>query len=167
MRLITISVPFALLFSYGFAECRSLVSKIKDIAGFSASEFEGESGSDIPKNSGSVKSGNNVADTAEEELAPSIWDSKPIEIDAVNIQVLDKVSGKVIRKRVEVNKPMEFGGIKVVLKRCFKNAPEDSKEITAFVEITERKSLFARWLFASSPSVNVFEHPQYDVRVEF
>ena len=102
-----------------------------------------------------------------EEESSSIWESNPIEIEAVNIQVLDKLSGKVIKKRVKVGEPMEFAGIQVTLKRCFKNAPEDSKEIYAFVEIGERKSLFARWLFASSPSINIFEHPQYDVRVGF
>lgn len=102
-----------------------------------------------------------------DEESSSIWESNPIEINAVNVQVLDKISGKVLKKRVKVGEPLEFGGIQVTLKRCFKNAPEDSKEIYAFVEIGERKSLFARWLFASSPSVNIFEHPQYDVRVGF
>lgn len=105
-------------------------------------------------------------DTTQEDSS-SIWESNPIEIDAVNVQVLDKISGKVIKKRIKVGEPIEFGGIQVTLKRCFKNAPEDSKEIYAFVEIGERKSLFARWLFASSPSINIFEHPQYDVRVGF
>lgn len=102
-----------------------------------------------------------------EEESSSIWESNPIEINAVNVQVLDKISGKVLKKRIKVGEPLEFGGIQVTLKRCFKNAPEDSKEIYAFIEIGERKSLFARWLFASSPSINIFEHPQYDVRVGF
>lgn len=97
----------------------------------------------------------------------SIWDSKPEEISVVNIQILDKISGKVIKRRIEVGQPLEFGGIKVTLNRCLKNAPEDLPEVYAFIEISERKSIFARWLFASSPSINLFEHPQYDVRVEF
>lgn len=103
----------------------------------------------------------------EDREEASIWDSKPEEISAVNVQILDKVSGKVIKRRVEVGQPLEFGGIKVTLSRCFKNAPEDPREIYAFVEISERRSIFSRWLFASSPAVNLFEHPQYDVRVEF
>lgn len=102
-----------------------------------------------------------------DEESSSIWESNPIEINAVIVQVLDKISGKVLKKRIKVGEPLEVGGIQVTLKRCFKNAPEDSKEIYAFIEIGERKSLFARWLFASSPSVNIFEHPQYDVRVGF
>lgn len=97
----------------------------------------------------------------------SIWDSKPEEISAVNVQILDKTSGKVIKRRIEVGQPLEFGGIKVTLNRCFKNAPEDPREIYAFIEISERRSIFSKWLFASSPAINLFEHPQYDVRVEF
>lgn len=101
------------------------------------------------------------------EEVSSVWDANPIEINAVNIQVLDKISGKVLRKQIKIGKTEEFGNIRVTLKRCFKNAPEDSKEIYAFIEISEYKTIFAKWLFASSPSINVFEHPQYDVRVEF
>lgn len=119
--------------------------------------------SDKTAEKGVAKTEENVFD----EESSSIWESNPIEINAVNVQVLDKISGKVLKKRIKVGEPLEFGGIQVTLKRCFKNAPEDSKEIYAFVEIGERKFLFARWLFASSPSINIFEHPQYDVRVGF
>jgi hypothetical protein len=36
------------------------------------------------------------------------------------------------------------------------------------VEIFENeKIIFNDWLFASSPSVNLFSHPIYDVRIEF
>ena len=119
--------------------------------------------SDKTAEKGVAKTEENVVD----EESSSIWEPNPIEISAVNVQVLDKISGKVLKKRIKVGEPLEFGGIQVTLKRCFKNAPEDSKEIYAFVEIGERKSLFARWLFASSPSINIFEHPQYDVRVGF
>lgn len=119
--------------------------------------------SDKTAEKGVAKTEENVVD----EESSSIWESNPIEINAVNVQILDKISGKVLKKRIKVGEPLEFGGIQVTLKRCFKNAPEDSREIYAFVEIGERKSLFARWLFASSPSINIFEHPQYDVRVGF
>lgn len=97
----------------------------------------------------------------------SIWDSRPEEISAVNVQILDKISGKVIKRRIEVGQPLEFGGIKVTLNRCFKNAPEDPREIYAFIEISERRPIFSRWLFASSPAINLFEHSQYDIRIEF
>jgi hypothetical protein len=99
---------------------------------------------------------------------PSIWDSYPIEIDNANIQILDKISGKVFRQTIKVNKQITFGNIQLTLKRCFKNSPEDSKEIYAYIEIHENGAMiFSKWLFASSPSINLFSHPIYDVRTEF
>ncbi|MDR2781708.1 MAG: DUF2155 domain-containing protein [Holosporaceae bacterium] len=99
---------------------------------------------------------------------PSIWESEPIEIDSVKIQILDKVSGKVYREIIKLNSTKVFGSIELKLKRCFKNGPEDNREISAFIEINEKNNvIFANWLFASAPSVNLFAHPVYDIRVEF
>lgn len=114
-----------------------------------------------------LSTNSNTQTEMEESDRVSIWDSEPEEITTVNIQILDKVSGKVIKRRVEVGQPLEFGGIKVTLSRCFRSAPEDPREIYAFIEISERRPIFSRWLFASSPAINLFKHPQYDVRVEF
>ncbi|MBR1734364.1 MAG: DUF2155 domain-containing protein [Alphaproteobacteria bacterium] len=122
---------------------------------------------DNQKVSEASKSNNKTDIYDEDEDSASIWDSKPEEIQAVNVQILDKISGKVINKRIRVNQSIKVAGIEITLKRCFKNSPEDSKEIYAFIEIGERKSIFSKWLFASSPSINLFAHPQYDVRVEF
>ncbi|MDR0632423.1 MAG: DUF2155 domain-containing protein [Holosporaceae bacterium] len=98
----------------------------------------------------------------------SIWESDPIEVDNVNIQILDKISGKVYRENIKLNSPKIFGSIELKLKRCYKNGPEDDKEISAFVEIREKEKLiFSNWIFASSPTVNLFSHPIYDIRVEF
>jgi hypothetical protein len=98
----------------------------------------------------------------------SIWETKPVEIDNVNVQILDKISGKVYKSKIKLNVPQAFGSIKIKLKRAFKNSPEDDKEIYAFIEIKEKnKVIFANWLFASAPSVNIFENPIYDIRVEF
>jgi hypothetical protein len=104
-------------------------------------------------------------DFAEES---SLWESDPIEIDSAKIQILDKISGKVYRKNIKLNSKEKFRSIELELKRCFKNSPEDEKEISAFVEITENgKVVFSNWLFASSPSINLFSHPIYDIRIEF
>lgn len=98
----------------------------------------------------------------------SIWESDPIEIDNVNIQILDKISGKVFRKNIKVEDPIIFGSIKLNLKKCFKSSQEDYKEIYSFIEIYENnKIIFAKWLFASSPSINLFSHAVYDARIEF
>lgn len=99
---------------------------------------------------------------------PSIWESYPVKADSVNIQLLDKISGKVFRDKLSVNQTMQFGAITITLKKAFVSSPEDMDEVYAYIEITEKNNIiFSNWLFASSPSINLFTHPVYDVRVEF
>ena len=98
----------------------------------------------------------------------SLWESDPIEISEVNVQILDKVSGKVFKGKMRLNHSVSFGTISLVLKKCFKTSPEDKNEIYAFIAISENdKVIFANWLFASSPSTNLFCHPMYNVQIEF
>jgi hypothetical protein len=98
----------------------------------------------------------------------SIWESDPLEVDNAEIQILDKISGKVYRENIKLNSPKIFGSIELKLKKCFKNGPEDDKEISALIEIREKNTvIFSNWLFASSPAVNLFSHPVYDIRIEF
>ncbi|GHU11076.1 hypothetical protein FACS189449_01800 [Alphaproteobacteria bacterium] len=98
----------------------------------------------------------------------SIWDSYPIEIYDVNIQILDKISGKTFRRNIKTNESIKFGNISLKLKRCFKNSPEDNKEIYAYIEVYENKrQIFSNWKFASHQSVNLMEHPVYDIKIEF
>jgi hypothetical protein len=104
----------------------------------------------------------------ENQDEPSIWDSPPVEQYEANIQILDKISGKVFRKRIKVGNLVIFGTIGIRLKRCFRNSPEEKKEVYAFLEVEENKrKIFSDWLFASSLSTNLFSHQVYDIRVEF
>ena len=121
----------------------------------------------------------------------SFWASHAIEIQEVQIQVLDKISGKVYRGKIKVGEPVAFGNLTILLKRAFKNDPSEDKEVYAYIEIYESptdgpemdvavdrfgnqviekingEKIFAKYLFASSPAINQFQHPIYDVRVEF
>jgi hypothetical protein len=108
------------------------------------------------------------ADMENADENESIWESRPIEVEDANVQILDKISGKVYKENIKVNHPKNFGSIELKLRRCFRNSVEDNREISAFIEIREMgKIIFANWCFASSPSVNLFSHSVYDVRVEF
>lgn len=98
----------------------------------------------------------------------SIWESYPEKTDSIKVQLLDKISGKVFRDKLSINQPIKFGTITIELKKAFVNSPEDMDEVYGYVEITEKgKVIFNNWLFASSPSINLFMHPVYDVRIEF
>ena len=93
--------------------------------------------------------------------------------------------------KIKVGDPVAFGNLVILLKRAFKNDPSEDKEVYAYIEIYESpidgpdmdvtvdrfgnqvieringKKIFAKYLFASSPAINQFQHPIYDVRVEF
>ena len=102
------------------------------------------------------------------EANSSIWESFPVKSDSVNIQVLDKISGKVFRSKLDVGQPTRFGTITMNLEKAFVNSPDDMDEVYAYIKIEENeKIIFRDWLFASSPSINLFTHPVYDIRVEF
>jgi hypothetical protein len=121
-----------------------------------------------------TSSSGRVADSQDEEEqeesddeAESMWESYPQEIDCANVQILDKISGKVFRSSIKLNRLVAFGSIILRLRRCFKNSPEDNPEVYAYMEIFEQKrKIFSNWKFASYPSINVLEHPVYDVRIE-
>ena len=101
---------------------------------------------------------------SDEEM--SVWESDPVKIECVGIQILDKVSGKV--HHAKLTNSITFGTVVISLEKAFKNSPEDMDEVCALIKITENgNELFHNWLFASSPSINRFEHPIYDVRIEF
>lgn len=98
----------------------------------------------------------------------SIWKSFPLKSDNVNIQILDKISSKVFRAKMSVGQSVRFGTITIGLEKAFVNNPDDMDEVYAYIKIQENgKIIFNDWLFASSPSINLFTHPVYDVRVEF
>lgn len=118
-----------------------------------------------------VANGNDLEEESlaeNEDLRQSLWDSPPVEQFEANIQILDKISGKAFRQKIKVGNLVAFGTIGIRLRRCFRNSPEEKKEVYAFVEVEENgHKIFSNWLFASSLSVNLFSHPVYDIRVEF
>lgn len=103
-----------------------------------------------------------------EEEKGRIWESKPEEVDSVDVQILDKISGKVFHTKASIDQKVQFESLMIQLKRGFKNSPDDSDEVYAYVVIKENERVwFSGWLFASAPAVNLFEHSVYDVRIEF
>lgn len=130
-----------------------------------------------------------LKDLVQSMAEKSIWNSDPTEVKSAKLQILDKISGNVARKTVNVGESLKIDdNTTLTLKRAFQNSANDSKEVYAFVEIVATngdlatdnplsesktrlnnhpKVIFAQWLFASSPSINILEHEVYDVRVVF
>ena len=82
---------------------------------------------------------------------------------------LDKITANVGQVSIFVGQSADiFGNLSVFVGTCHKTPPEETPEVTAFVQMTtvrkeKKEMLFSGWMFASSPGLNPFEHPVYDI----
>ncbi len=89
----------------------------------------------------------------------------------VTLRGVDKITARVTDIRAPMNKPLRFGSLEITPRTCSKRPPEETPEVTAFLEISDikadgtKKKLFSGWMFASSPALSALEHPVYDVWV--
>lgn len=87
------------------------------------------------------------------------------------LQGLDKVTARISTLEAPLDTEIAFGGLRIIARACYKNPPEETPEVTGFLEIDEapiakdRRRLFSGWMFASSPGLNPLEHPVYDITV--
>ena len=88
----------------------------------------------------------------------------------VDIQILDKLSSK--NKLVKVNIGEEFVFKNLILKvlKCKNSEFDDNPEITSYLQVKDINNqnnnevfVFNGWTFSSSPSIQVFDHPVYDL----
>lgn len=95
-----------------------------------------------------------------------------LEGAGVLLQGLDKVTARVTTIEAALDRPVRFGTLEIIARRCFKRPPEESPESAAFLDIREIRpgeapqQLFVGWMFASSPALSALEHPVYDVWVK-
>jgi hypothetical protein len=103
-------------------------------------------------------------------LADAAPDENGIRRAAV-FRGLDKVTARVSDFLAPVGVPVRFGALEVTARTCNKRPPEETPEVSVFVEIDdisysgEARRLFSGWMFASSPALNPVEHAVYDVWV--
>lgn len=87
---------------------------------------------------------------------------------------LDKVTGHARDYTLTLGRPTRIGTLEVVARSCSKRAPEETPEVSIYVEVfdhppaaegeeAQRVELFHGWIFASSPGLNAIEHPVYDI----
>ncbi|MEN3950699.1 DUF2155 domain-containing protein [Iodidimonas sp. SYSU 1G8] len=96
--------------------------------------------------------------------------ASPKDLVAV-LRGVDKISARVTDIEAPLNTPMRYGSLEILARTCSKRPPEETPEVTAFLEIADVKAdgqkdnLFSGWMFASSPALSALEHPVYDVWV--
>jgi len=92
-----------------------------------------------------------------------------IENGVAVFSALDKVTARISKFEVELNKTVEFGALRVTPRTCYSRPPTEEPKTTTFVEVDEtqldgtEKRIFTGWMFAESPGIYGLEHPTYDV----
>jgi hypothetical protein len=88
----------------------------------------------------------------------------------VEIKVLDKVSSKTDLLKLEIGKELKFKSLLIKSLKCKNSEFDDNPEITAYIQVKDMTNkdnnevfIFNGWTFSSSPAVNPFDHPVYDV----
>ena len=88
----------------------------------------------------------------------------------VEIKALDKVSSKTYLLKLEIGKELKFKGLLIKSLKCKNSEFDDNPEITAYIQVKDMTNkdnnevfIFNGWTFSSSPAVNPFDHPVYDV----
>jgi len=88
----------------------------------------------------------------------------------VEINILDKVSSKTTILTFNIGEEKKFQNLLIKVLKCENSKFDDDPEITAYIQVkdsnisnNEKVFIFNGWTFSSSPTLNPFDHPVYDL----
>ena len=88
----------------------------------------------------------------------------------IELKVLDKISSKNYKIKIKIGEEKEFKNISIKPLKCKNSKFDDNPEIIAYLQVKDLKNIgnnevfiFNGWTFSSSPSINTFDHPVYDL----
>ena len=86
------------------------------------------------------------------------------------IKILDKISSKNISLKLINGENFEYSDLLIKSIKCKHSEFDDDPEITAYIQVIDLNNkkkdevyVFNGWMFSSSPSINPFDHPVYDI----
>ena len=87
-----------------------------------------------------------------------------------DLKILDKISSKNTLVKLKNEELITFKDLSIKSLKCKNSEFDDNPEITAYIQVknlTDENNnevfVFNGWMFSSSPSINPFDHPVYDV----
>ena len=87
-----------------------------------------------------------------------------------SIKILDKISSKNTLLKLKNGELMQFKNLAIKSLKCKNSEFDDNPEITAYLQVSDLTNknndevfVFNGWMFSSSPSIEPFDHPVYDV----
>ena len=88
----------------------------------------------------------------------------------VDIKILDKLSSKNKLLNLNIGEDYIYKNLVLKVLKCQNSKFDDNPEITSYLQVKDIKNknnnevfVFNGWTFSSSPSIQVFDHPVYDL----
>ena len=88
----------------------------------------------------------------------------------IEIKILDKVSSKTNLLKLKIGEEKKFQNLLIKSLKCKNSEFDDNPEITAYIQVQDLMNkdnnevfIFNGWTFSSSPAINPFDHPVYDI----
>ena len=88
----------------------------------------------------------------------------------IEIKILDKVSSKTNLLKLIIGEEKKFQNLLIKSLKCKNSEFDDNPEITAYIQVKDLVNkdnnevfIFNGWTFSSSPAINPFDHPVYDI----
>jgi len=99
------------------------------------------------------------------------FSDKPIYFgSSVDIKILDKLSSKNKSLQIKIGEDYIFKNLSLKVLKCKNSEFDDDPEITSYLQVRDLNNknnnevfVFNGWTFSSSPSIQVFDHPVYDL----
>ena len=87
-----------------------------------------------------------------------------------DIKILDKISSKNTLIKLKNGQLKKFKDLEIKSFKCKNSEFDDNPEIMAYIQVRDITNnnndevfVFNGWMFSSSPSIEPFDHPVYDV----
>ena len=97
-------------------------------------------------------------------------EKKNYEGNFVELKILDKLSSKNTTISLEIGKEKKFKNLIIKTLKCKNSEFDDDPEITAYIQVkdidnkdNDKVFVFNGWTFSSSPALQTFDHPVYDI----
>ena len=88
----------------------------------------------------------------------------------VQIKILDKISSKSVLLKLKIGEQKKFRNLLIKSLKCKNSEFDDNPEITAYIQVQDLTNkdndevfIFNGWTFSSSPTINPFDHPVYNI----
>ena len=103
-------------------------------------------------------------------ITPSFAEEEIYFGKIVDIKILDKLSSKNNLIKINIGEDYIFKNLALKVLKCKNSKFDDDPEITSYLQVRDLNNInnnevfiFNGWTFSSSPSIQAFDHPVYDL----